>query len=88
MSIQEAQKQLDTAKKHLERVRIASFESTEEDREEGVTWAFYAYENCVVAIAEALDRSWKKITNRKPNLLRNCMKRASCLGTSKALLRN
>ena len=70
MSIQEAQKQLDTAKKHVERVQIASFESTDEDREEGVTWAFYAYENCVVAIAEALDRSWKKIHKQKAELAR------------------
>ena len=32
VSIQEAQKQLDTAKKHLERVRIASFESKKIER--------------------------------------------------------
>lgn len=68
MSIQEARKQLSTAKKHLERVQTASFEPTDEGREEGVTWAFYAYENCVAALAEALELPWKKIHKEKAEL--------------------
>ena len=30
------------------------------DHEEAVTWAFYAYENCVVAPAEALGFPWRR----------------------------
>lgn len=70
MSIQAARKQLGTAKKQLERVRAASWESTEDDREVAATWAFYAYENCVVAVAEALERPWQRIHQRKADLAR------------------
>ena len=31
-----------------------------QDSEEAVTWAFYAYENCVAALAEATETTWKK----------------------------
>ena len=70
MSIQEAQRQIGVAKKQLDRVQAASWEPTDDDREVAATWAFYAYENCVVAVAEALDRPWQKIHQRKADLAR------------------
>ena len=51
-------------------MRAASWEPTEDDREVAATWAFYAYENCVVAVAEALERSWQRIHQRKADLAR------------------
>ncbi len=55
----EAQAALDRARKHWERVSDAAFPPG--DHEEAVTWAFYAYENCVVAAAEALGLPWRRV---------------------------
>ena len=62
MRAEEARAALDRARKHRERVSVAS--RPPEDHGVAVTWAFYAYENCVVAAAYALAIPWKK---RHPN---------------------
>ena len=38
--------------------------------EEAVTWAFYAYENCVTALAERYGRKWEKHHRAKAELAR------------------
>ena len=58
MSQAEADKKLRRAQSQLSRVQTAIWEP--EDREEAVTWAFYAYENGVVAVAEKANMKWKK----------------------------
>ncbi len=58
MGEKEARYHLERAKKQLERVQTAICEP--EDREEAVTWAFYAYENAVVAAAEKKGIKWVK----------------------------
>ena len=55
MGLEQAEVHLATAKKHLERVQDA-VDGIEEDHEVAVTWAFYAYENCVSALAEAFNQ--------------------------------
>ncbi|HXH84017.1 MAG TPA: HEPN domain-containing protein [Candidatus Tectomicrobia bacterium] len=49
---------LDKARSQLHRVQTASFEP--QDPEEAVLFAFYAYENAVVALAEAKGIPWTK----------------------------
>ncbi len=66
MSIQEAQKALERAKEQLERVQVAWYEPA--DPVEAVTWAFYAYENAVVAVAEAQGVKWEKNHVKKAEL--------------------
>lgn len=39
-----------------------------EDREDAVTWAFYAYENAVVAAAEKLGERWTRRHDQKADL--------------------
>ena len=58
MSKKKARLHLQLAKKQLDRVQIASFDP--QDPEEAVTWAFYAYENAIVATAEAKGIAWEK----------------------------
>jgi hypothetical protein len=58
MGVSEARRKLGRAKKQLERVAVASWDPV--DPEEAVTWAFYAYENAVVAVAEKANMQWKK----------------------------
>lgn len=70
MSIQEARRQIGVANKQLGRVQAASREPDDDDREVAATWAFYAYENCVVAVAEALERPWQRVHQRKADLAR------------------
>ena len=53
----------------MERVRVAAWDPA--DAEEAVTWAFYAYENCVVPLAEMHDRKWKKNHREKAELARH-----------------
>ena len=55
IGLDEAKIHLDRAKKHLERVQNEAY--GDGDPEEAVTWAFYAYENCVSALAETLGRT-------------------------------
>jgi len=70
VSIQEARRQIGVANKQLGRVQAASREPDDDDREVAATWAFYAYENCVVAVAEALERPWQRVHQRKADLAR------------------
>ncbi|MBF0458234.1 MAG: hypothetical protein HQK99_10105 [Nitrospirae bacterium] len=48
---------LEKAKVHMKRAMAAC---NDEDIEVAVTWAFYAYENAVVAAAERFGINWKK----------------------------
>ena len=57
MGVDEARQHINRAKRQLEKVQAASWEP---DPESAVTWAFYAYENCVIALAEMHERSWAK----------------------------
>ena len=68
MGVSKARQHLDRAKRHLEKVQIASWERT--DPEGAVTWAFYAYENCVAALAERYGRRWTKNHREKAELAR------------------
>ena len=52
----------------MERVQAAVCE--EPDPEEAVIWAFYAYENCVVALAERFGWKWTKNHREKADLAR------------------
>ena len=58
MSNSEAVAKLKLAQEQLERVQTASWEP--EDPEDAVIWAFYAYENAVVAAAEKAGIAWAK----------------------------
>ena len=51
----------------MDKVQTAAMVS---DPENAVTWAFYAYENCVVALAEQYDYKWKKNHVEKARLAR------------------
>lgn len=73
MSIEEAQKKLELAKKQLERVQVASWEP--EDHEEAINWAFYAYENGVVAAAEAAGIPWKRTHVSKAEVARELVEK-------------
>ena len=68
MDVSKARQHLDRARKHLERVQVASWEP--QDPEQAVTWAFYAYENCVTALAERYGRKWTKNHREKVELAR------------------
>ena len=68
MGEEEACMHLALAKKHLGRVQTASWDPEPEDLEEGVAWAFYAYENAVVAAAEKLGMGWQKTHSSKVRL--------------------
>jgi hypothetical protein len=59
----EAKEALTRARKQLERVQTASWEP--QDPEEAVTWAFYAYENALRALAEARGDTLAKNHGRK-----------------------
>ena len=67
MGLEEAESHLEHAKKHLERVQDAANDG---DHEEAVTWAFYAYENCVSALAESHGRNWTHNHVEKAGLAR------------------
>lgn len=49
---------INKAQSHLHRVQSSSFDPS--DAEAAVMFAFYAYENAVVAVAEARSIPWKK----------------------------
>ena len=68
MGIDEAKKHLARAKKQLDKVQIAS--RRPKDPEEAVTWAFYAYENCITALAERYGYLWTPNHYRKAELAR------------------
>ena len=68
MGVAEAEPHIARARRQMERVRVAAWDPP--DAEEAVTWAFYAFENCVVALAEIHDRKWKKNHREKAELAR------------------
>lgn len=65
MGISEARAALERAKSQLERVQ-AFWDPP--DHVQAVTWAFYAYENAVVAVAEAKGIRWAKNHSKKARL--------------------
>ena len=60
MSTEDAKRHIEVAERQLTRVQTASWDPDDEDREDAVTWGFYAYENAVVAVAEKVNMPWKK----------------------------
>lgn len=66
MGLKQARDALKRAKSQLERVQTASW--SPEDPIEAVTFAFYAYENAVVAVAEAKGAKWTKNHYEKARL--------------------
>ena len=86
MSAADAEPHIARARRQLERVQVAA--SDPADAEEAVTWAFYAYENCVVALAELHDRKWKKTTVRRRSWLDNFVPTAWFRETSATRWRN
>ena len=68
MSFEEARKHIAIARRHLDKVQSAAWE---QDAADAVTWAFYAYENCVTALAESHGRQWTTIHRQKAQLARH-----------------
>ena len=68
MSVGEARQHIARARRQLERVLTASWPP--KDPEDAVTWAFYAYENCIVALAEQYGYRWTKNHSKKAELAR------------------
>ena len=68
MSVEEAKKHIARAKKQLEKVQTAWWDP--QDAEQAVTWAFYAYENCVTALAERYGYQWAPNHRKKAELAR------------------
>ena len=68
MKIDEAIAKLSLAKKQMEKVRNAAWEP---DPENAVMWAFYAYENYVVAVAELHGLRWYPNHRQKSDLARD-----------------
>ena len=66
MDLEEARDHLDLAKKQWE--RAASDSWTPKDHASCVTNAFYAYENLLVAVAEAHGKQWTKSHYKKAEL--------------------
>lgn len=58
MGRNEATEALVRARRQLQRVEKACWDPP--DLVDAVTWAFYAYENAVVAVAESIDEPWSK----------------------------
>lgn len=68
MGQEDADRHLAVATKQLDRVQTASWDPTDEDREDAVTWGFYAYENGVVAVVEKANMAWRKNHGHKLDL--------------------
>lgn len=68
MGEKEAQGYLQLARQHLERVQAVWDSDEPEDKAETVVWAFYAYENAVVAVLEKLGMRWQKTHRSKEKL--------------------
>ncbi len=67
MSLERAAGCLARARRQLPKVQSAAELSEPED---AVTWAFYAYENCVVALAEMYNLIWETNHHNKARLAR------------------
>lgn len=66
MGLREARAALRRAQSQLERVQVAWLDPP--DHVEAVTFAFYAYENAIVAVAEAKGIKWTKNHAEKARL--------------------
>jgi len=86
VSIEEARKALKIAQRHLARVQVASFDPA--DYVEAVTFAFYAYENAVVAVAEANNLPWSKNHYEKAKLAKDLFDRKILVTDVEDQLRN
>ena len=69
MSIVEARNKIGVACVQLERVQNSAYEESY-DPQNAIMWAFYAYENCVVALAELHGRRWTRNHYEKAELAR------------------
>ena len=67
MDVDEARKHSAIARKHLDKVQTAAWEP---DPESAVTWAFYAYENCLAALAARYGRKLTRNHHEKAKLAR------------------
>ena len=67
MTLERAAECLARARRQLAKVHSAV---DVEDPENAVTWAFYAYEKCVIALAEIHDLSWRTNHYDKARLAR------------------
>jgi hypothetical protein len=66
MSLEEAREHLDLASEQWERAATDAWEPS--DAASCVTKVFYAYENLIVAVAEAKDQPWAKSHYKKADL--------------------
>jgi hypothetical protein len=72
MSIEQARASLAVAKSQLEKVQIAAnADDDNQDPENAVMWAFYAYENSLIALAEMHERDWAPNHYAKAQLARD-----------------
>ena len=69
MSLDRAAECLARARRQLPKVQNAA-DHKYPDPESAVTWAFYAYENCVIALAEMHDQTWETNHYNKARLAR------------------
>ena len=70
MGTELARGHIQKARAQLDKVQMASWGPADQDWEDAVTWGFYAYENCVVAAAEALNIVWKRVHSDKVKIAR------------------
>ncbi len=68
MGVAKARERIARARQQLERVQTAA---RGHDPENAVVWAFYAYENCITALAEFHGLVWTKSHTQKAQLARN-----------------
>ena len=69
MSLDRAAECLARARRQLSKVQTAAIDE-DPDPESAVMWAFYAYENCVVTLAEIHDLTWETNHPNKARLAR------------------
>jgi HEPN domain-containing protein len=68
MSLEEARKAFERAKAQYDKAAVDAWEPAEPDN--AVMWAFYAYENAVIAVAELKGIPWEKNHAKKATLAR------------------
>jgi hypothetical protein len=73
--LKKARELLRVCAKQCDRASVASWEP--EDPAECVTFAFYAYENALIAAAEALEKTWTKNHYEKAELAERLVKAGS-----------
>ena len=69
MGVAEARSKIGVARGQLERVQNSAYVEPP-DPQNAVMWAFYAYENCVVSLAELHSRRWNRNHYDKAELAR------------------